>query len=136
MQLPTTQYRVCYADTDQMGVVYYGNYAKLFEIARGEAFRKIGATYKSLEDAGIIMPVIHLEVNYHQSALYDDLLTIETFMEKFPSTRVKFSHKIYNEAGKLLVTGRVFLCFIDRAKKRPVRIPEIMAKPLKEIWKE
>ncbi len=136
MQLPTTKYRVCYADTDQMGIVYYGNYAKLFEIARGEAFREIGTSYKSLEDSGVIMPVIHLEVNYHQSALYDDLLSIETYIEEFPSTRVKFSHKIYNEAGKLLVTGSVTLCFISQERKRPVKMPEIMAKPLRDIWEE
>lgn len=134
MQLPTTKYRVCYADTDQMGIVYYGNYAKLFEIARGEAFREIGTSYKSLEDAGIIMPVIHLEVNYHQSALYDDMLSIETYIEEFPSTRVKFSHKIYNESGKLLVTGSVTLCFINRERKRPVKMPELMAKSLKQLW--
>ncbi len=134
MKLPTTEYRVCYADTDQMGVVYYGNYAKLFEIARGEAFRKIGKTYKSLEDMGVIMPVIKLEVNYHASALYDDLLAIHTTIEEFPSTRITFSHKIYNEAGKLLVTGSVTLCFIDRNRNRPIKIPEAMAKPLRELW--
>lgn len=136
MQLESTQYRVCYADTDQMGIVYYGNYAKLFEIARGEAFRQIGLTYKAFEATGVIMPVIHLEVNYHSSAFYDDLLTIQTAIVQFPSTRVKFEHKIYNEAGKLLITGSVTLCFIDKARNRPIKLPKLMAEKLNEIWKD
>lgn len=136
MQLHHTHYRVCYADTDQMGIVYYGNYAKLFEIGRGEAFRQIGMTYKELETTGIIMPVIQLEINYHASALYDDLLTIHTAIEKFPSTRVKFEHKIYNEVGKLLVSGSVTLCFIDQNRNRPVKIPKEMEERLCAIWKE
>lgn len=136
MQLYPTTYRVCYADTDQMGIVYYGNYAKLFEIGRGEAFRQIGMTYKALEATGVIMPVIHLEVNYHASAFYDDLLTIQTAINSFPTTRVKFEHEIYNEAGKLLITGSVTLCFINQNKSRPVKIPEEMAKRLRAIWSE
>ncbi len=127
MQLPSTQYRVCYADTDQMGIVYYGNYAKLFEIARGEAFRQLGTTYKSLEATGVIMPVINLEVNYHSPSYYDDLLTIQTTIEEFPNTRIKFSHKIYNETGKLLISGSVTLCFIDKKRNRPIKMPEVMA---------
>ncbi len=134
MQLPETNYRVCYADTDQMGVVYYGNYAKFFEIARGEAFRRIGATYKSLEDIGIIMPVIALNVNYHSPARYDDLLTIQTFISEFPKTRITFSHKIYNEKGTLLASGNVSLCFIDTKKNRPIKIPKAMETPLQKLW--
>lgn len=136
MQLHPTSYRVCYADTDQMGIVYYGNYAKLFEIGRGEAFRQIGMTYKELEATGVIMPVIRMEINYHSSAFYDDLLTIQTAIPNFPTTRVKFEHQIYNEAGKLLITGSVTLCFIDRNRNRPVKIPKEMAKQLRTIWEE
>lgn len=134
MQLQATHYRVCYADTDQMGIVYYGNYAKLFEIGRGEAFRQIGMTYKDLEQTGVIMPVIHLEVNYHSPAFYDDLLTIETSIVDFPSTRVQFNHEIYNEAATLLITGSVTLCFVDKKRNRPVRLPKAMEQLLREIW--
>lgn len=136
MQLKATYYRVCYADTDQMGIVYYGNYAKLFEIGRGEAFRQIGMTYKEMEESGVIMPVIHMEVNYHSSAYYDDLLKIETAIENFPTTRVKFTHKIYNEADTLLATGSVTLCFIDRNRNRPIKIPSSMEEKMREIWAE
>ncbi len=134
MQLPETKYRVCYADTDQMGIVYYGNYAKLFEIGRGEAFRQIGVTYKSLEDSGIIMPVIAMEVKYRASALYDDLLTIQTAIREFPSTRIIFEHQIFNEKNQLLVSGSVTLCFIDKNKNRPIKMPEIMENALRKIW--
>lgn len=136
MQLKPTLYRVCYADTDQMGIVYYGNYAKLFEIGRGEAFRQIGMTYKEMEESGVIMPVIHMEINYHYSAYYDDLLRIETAIENFPATRVKFTHKIYNEEGKLLITGSVTLCFINKSKNRPIKMPASMEEKMRKIWVE
>lgn len=136
MQLQDTHYRVCYADTDQMGVVYYGNYAKLFEIARGEAFRHLGMTYKAMEEAGVIMPVIEMNIKYHSSAFYDDLLTIKTRIKIFPTTRIQFEHEIYNENNKLLITGSVTLCFIDSKRMRPIKLPQEMATILQKMWKK
>jgi acyl-CoA thioester hydrolase len=72
------QIRVRYAETDQMGYVYYGNYAQYFEVARVEALRQVGLTYKMFEDSGIMMPVLHLSCKYRKPARYDDLLTIKT----------------------------------------------------------
>ncbi len=133
MNLGETNYRVCYADTDQMGVVYYGNYAKLFEIGRTEAMRKLGIVYKKLEDTGIVMPVVEMTVKYHQPALYDDFLTIKTSLFELPGMRMTFQHEIYNEAGAKLVSGQVQLCFLDSQSKRLTKVPADMLKQIRTI---
>ena len=77
-----TKIRVRYAETDQMGYVYYGNYAQFFEVGRVEWLRSLGVSYKSLEDSGVMLPVINLNVQYIKPAKYDDLLTITTILSK------------------------------------------------------
>ena len=83
-----TNLRVRYAETDRMSYVYYGNYAIYFEVARVEAMKGIGMSYKELEDSGIIMPVLEYNIKYFKPAFYDDELTIETRIEKFCSMGV------------------------------------------------
>ena len=80
----TANIRVRYGETDQMGVVYHGNYATYFEVARTEWLRNLGVTYKGLEDNGIILPVISLSFNFLKSAKYDDTLSISVFLKKKP----------------------------------------------------
>lgn len=109
-----TKIRVRYAETDQMNVVYYGNYAQYFEVARAEAIREIGFTYKQMEETGIVMPVVEMHTKYLRSAKYDDLLTIQTQLRELPTDhRIEFHHIVYNEAGKMLTTGRVVLYFLN-----------------------
>lgn len=122
----TTQLRVRYAETDQMGYVYYGNYATYFEVARVELLRNNGISYKELEEAGIMLPVLKLEVNYHKPAKYDDLLTIKTEIKKQPSITIEFHFKIYNEENELLTTGFTSLVFIDMKRNRPTRPPKVI----------
>ncbi len=117
----TTQIRVRYGETDQMGYVYYGNYATYFEVARVELLRTNGITYKELEDNGIMLPVLKLEVKYHKPAKYDDLLTIKTTVSKEPSITIDFDFEIYNEKNELLTTGFTSLVFIDMKRNRPTR---------------
>ena len=117
----TTQIRVRYGETDQMGYVYYGNYATYFEVARVELLRVNGITYKKLEENGIMLPVLKLEVKYHKPAKYDDLLTIKTTVSKEPSITIDFDFEIYNEKGELLTTGFTSLVFIDMKRNRPTR---------------
>jgi len=119
---------VRYAETDQMGYVYYGNYATYYEVARVEAFRSLGFPYKKLEEMGIGMPVLSLNVNYHQPAKYDDLLTILVSIPERPRARIKFHYEVTNEAGKLINTGATELVFIKMDTGRPVRLPEVMDK--------
>lgn len=117
-------YRVCYADTDQMGYVYYGNYARFYEIARVETLRSIGVSYKVLEDAGIGLPVYENYSKYHAPALYDDLLRVDCTLVKMPSARIEFEYKIYNQLDVLLHEGKTTLVFMDLASKKVVKAPE------------
>jgi acyl-CoA thioester hydrolase len=119
-----TEYRVLYADTDMMGVVYYGNYGKLFEIGRTEMIREMGMPYLELEKKGIVMPVYSLESRYKNVLRYDELITIETTVKKLPAARMEFFHKIYNEDGTLAHEAKVVLVFLDMKSNRPVRAPE------------
>jgi len=119
-----TQYRVCYGDTDQMGVVYYGNYPRLYEIGRTELMRDLGLSYKEIEDEGIALPVISLNVNYHRPAKYDEVLCIRTTIKEIPNSRIQFFYEILNEEGKRINTGDTVLVFIDRKSQRPTRAPK------------
>ena len=118
------QYRVLYADTDMMGVVYYGNYGKLFEIGRTEMIREMGMPYLDLEKKGIVMPVYSLESRYKNVLRYDELITIETTVKTLPVARMEFFHKIYNEDGGLAHEAKVVLVFLDMKSNRPVRAPD------------
>lgn len=124
MMISMTQIRVRYGETDQMGVVYHGNYALYFEQARTEALRQIDITYKSLEDFGVMMPVVSLHTDFKRSAKYDDLLTIKTMMKELPTAKIILDYEVYNEEGMLLATGNSTLVFIDKHTNRPVRCPE------------
>lgn len=130
-----TKYRVIYGDTDQMGVVYYGNYARFFEIGRSELFRNIGIAYKSVEDIGLIMPVVAMDLKYYTPATYDDILTIKTTIEQLPTSRITLRHEIYNEMEKLLVAGSVTLCFVDAEKRKPIKAPKVLLEKLATVWK-
>ena len=106
--------RVRYADTDQMGYVYYGNYARYYEIGRVEALRSVGFSYKEMEDAGVMMPVYENRSKYIKPARYDDELTIKVIMQKMPGTRVLFEYEIRNQDNILLNVGETTLVFQKR----------------------
>ena len=100
----TTSTRIRYSETDQMGVVYHGNYAQFFELGRTEFLRSLGVPYKSLENKGIILPVISLQCNFIKSALYDDHLTITTFLKKNPMVKIEFDYEITNQNNETVMT--------------------------------
>ena len=126
----TTQVRVRYAETDQMGVVYYGNYAVYLEVARTEWLRKTGLTYRELEkDYGVMLPVVSLHINYKKPAFYDDLLTIETKITELPSVKLSFEHQIFRDTI-LLATATVTLVFVSQETKRPCKAPSIFLEKL------
>ena len=114
MDLNHFSFRVRYAETDQMGVVYHSNYVDYLEIGRTEWLRKLGFTYKEMEEKGIILPVIHLQIDYKKSAKYDDLLTIETKLVNRPVVKIAFDYKIRNESGELLAEASTVLAFMDK----------------------
>ncbi|MBV6642784.1 MAG: acyl-CoA thioesterase [Cyclobacteriaceae bacterium] len=116
--------RVRYAETDQMGYVYYGNYATYFEVGRVESFRAIGFSYKELEAAGIGMPVLEYKTKYLAPAKYDDELTITVKISEMPGVRIRFEYEIRNEVGKTLNIAETTLVFINMETGRPTRLPE------------
>ncbi|HHP7240378.1 MAG TPA: acyl-CoA thioesterase [Cyclobacteriaceae bacterium] len=126
--------RVRYAETDQMGYVYYGNYATYYEVARVEALRKLGFHYKKLEEQGIMLPVISLECNFIKPAKYDELLSIQISLVEMPSVKMKFEYEIRNENDVLLNTGKTTLVFINQTANRPTRIPREMYNGLIEYF--
>ena len=135
MYVHTFQKRVRYGETDQMGYLYYGNYAQYYEIGRVEMLRSLGITYKNLEeDFGTFMPVMHLECRYVRPARYDDLLTIETTLRKIPFKDIIFNIEIRNEAGKIVNGGRVRLCFLDKQTEKAVNAPPVLLDVLKPMF--
>ena len=126
MKTNKTSIRVRYGETDQMGVVYHANYVNFFEIGRTEWLRSLGYTYKSLEDSGIFLPVIGIEIDYKKPAKYDDILTLESSLIEKPNIKIQFSHKIFNQEGVLLVTGISKLVFLDKKNNRPIRCPKFL----------
>ena len=118
------QLRVRYSETDQMSYVYYGNYASYFEVARVEAFRHIGFSYKEMEEAGILMPVLEYKTKYIKPAKYDDLLTIKVSIKEKPGIKIKFEYEVFNEADLLLNVAETTLVFINKMGK-PVLPPAI-----------
>ena len=119
-------FRIRYAETDQMGVVYHGNYPQFLEIGRVEWLRAFGISYKSMEENGVMLPVISLQIKFKKSAIYDDLITVVTRLVKTPSVRIEFDYEIYNEAGDILVEANTVLAFMDMKTKRPVKCPEYL----------
>lgn len=130
-----TQIRVRYAETDQMHVVYHGNYAQYFEVARVESIRQLGFSYSDMESMGVIMPIIELHTKFLRPAHYDDLLTVKVILKELPADhRIEFHHEVYNEQRKLLTTGRVVLYFIDAKTKEKTTMPEPLMKKIQPYF--
>jgi acyl-CoA thioester hydrolase len=130
-----TQMRVRYAETDQMNVVYYGNYAQYFEVGRVESIRQLGYTYKDMEHSGVIMPVVEMHVRYLRPATYDDLLTVKTTLRELPTDhRIEFFQEVFNEAGKLLCAGTVKLYFLKAADRSKTNMPEDLRHKLQPFF--
>lgn len=117
-------YRVRYADIDQMGYMYYGNYAKLYEIGRVEALRSLGLRYRELEETGIIMPVYENKSRFISPAKYDDLVTIRVIIKEMPKVRIIFHYEIYDEQQTLLHTGETTLVFVRTSNNRIATCPK------------
>ena len=115
----STKLRVRYAETDQMGYMYYGNYAQFYEVGRVEMLRSLGMTYKSMEDSGIMMPVLDLKCKFIKPALYDEEITIRVTMAKKPSVRIHFAYELFNEKQELINEGETTLVFIDIKRNKP-----------------
>ncbi len=124
-------FRVRYGETDQMGVVYHGNYAQYLEMGRVEWLRALGFSYKKMEEEGVMLPVISLQINFKKSAVYDDLIRVVTILKKRPSVKIEFDYKIYNEADEILIEAHTVLAFINKTTKRPMKCPDAILEKIK-----
>jgi len=123
----STTYRVRYADTDKMGYLYYGHYARMYEIGRSELLRTTGISYQECEDDfQIMMPVLEMNCRYKLPALYDQQLTIHSELRELPRRMLHFHHEIYNEEGQLLNLGEVKLFYVDMNSNKPVSCPQFL----------
>ena len=131
-----TEIRVRYAETDQMGFVYYGNYAMYYEVARVEALRALGIQYKFLEENGVMMPVLENRSKYIRPARYDDLLTIRLLLKEIPEMRITFEYEIFNEEKKLINLGATTLVFLEKDTGKPVQVPAVILDVLKPYFND
>lgn len=136
MREHTIQVRVRYSETDQMGVVYHGNYIPYFEIGRVEWLRDKGVSYKSLEEGGIALPIVSMTLNYKKPARYDDLLTIRTVFKSQTSVKLEFECEITSEDGQLLTTAYFLLVFVDIKSARPIAPPPYIKALLDKVSAE
>ena len=125
MRKVTVEYRVPYADTDQMGVVYYGNYLTLFERARNELMRACGYTYRACEEDGRMLPVVHAEVDYRRPARYDDLLEITAYVKGQKGVRLEIACEVRRRGEEEpLAVGYTRHVFVSTRDFRPCPPPE------------
>ena len=125
--------RVRYSETDQMGVVYHGNYIPYFEIGRVEWLRNKGVSYKSLEENGIALPIVSMTLNFKKPARYDDLLLVKTKFKKHSSVKIEFDCEIWSEQKELLTTAHFILVFVDLKTGRPILPPNHIKSLLEEM---
>ena len=119
--------RVRYGETDQMGVCWHGNYLLYLEEARGEALRATGCgSYADLEAAGVITPIVAVNLRYHKSAVYDDVLTIRVYVDEPPHATIRFRYDVVNDADELILDGTTDLAFLSRETRQPCRPPLAM----------
>jgi len=123
---------VRYGHTDQMGVVEHAHYAQYFEVGRTEWLRQFGMTYRQMEETGIMLPVISLNINFKNSARYDDVLKVKTRLKKLPTASIEFEYELLNEDGNLLAKGATVLAFIDMDRNRPTRCPKYLLDQLQD----
>jgi len=132
MYVSETQIRIHYALTDQMGVVYHGHFAQLYEIGRTESIRQLGFAYKDIEALGIIMPVVNLQIKFFQPAKYDDLVTVKTILKEIPlNHKIIYYGEIYNESNNLLSSAEITMYFMHAKEMTRANMPEELIGKLK-----
>jgi len=126
--------RVRYGETDQMGYMYYGNYAEFFEVGRVEMLRSLGLTYSGMEASGIMMPVLELKCKYLKPARYDEEITINVIMDKMPGVKIHFRYELFNEREELIHVAEKLLAFVNMKTNRPCLPPSDFIEKLKPFF--
>lgn len=135
MFIHETKVKVRYAETDQMGVVYHGNYAEYYEVARTECFESCsGMTYATMEQEGVMLPILELQSKFIKPAFYAETLTIKSIVKELPTVRLHVEYEIYNEANVLINIGKTTLVFVDKETRRPCHPPENFMKNVRKFF--
>ncbi len=129
-----TKVRVRYAETDQMGYVYYGNYATYYEVGRVEMLRSLGLSYKALEESGIMLPVTELHCRFVKPARYDEEITVKIYLKEKPGVRIRFEYELFNQEGELINSGDTKLVFVDMKRNKPCMAPVDFMERLKQYF--
>jgi acyl-CoA thioester hydrolase len=129
-----TKIRVRYGETDQMGYMYYGNYAEFFEVGRVEMLRSLGLTYSGMEASGVMMPVLEMKCKYLKPARYDEEITINVMMDKMPGVKIHFRYELFNEKQELIHIGETLLAFVNMKTNRPCLPPADFIEKLKPFF--
>jgi acyl-CoA thioester hydrolase len=136
MYTHSTEIRVRYGETDQMGYLYYGNYALYYEVGRTDAIRSLGLTYKWMEESGIALPVAECNLKYLRPAFYDELITVKTIIKEMPTdSRIQFHTEMYNEKNKLINKGVTTLVFFDIKARKKTEMPQALHDNLAPFFK-
>lgn len=128
------KFRVLYSDTDKMGYMYYGQYAKYLEMGRVEALRSLGLSYKAMEDTGVMLPVLDLKLKYIKPLYYDDEVTLTTKVSDLPKTRIYFEYELKNPKGEITTLAETTLVFIDHLNGKPCMIPKNFKSKIKPYF--
>ncbi|RAJ32881.1 acyl-CoA thioesterase [Pedobacter cryoconitis] len=134
MYTHSTKIRVRYSETDQMGYVYNGNYAQYYEVGRVEMLRSLGMTYGKMEETGIMLPLLELKCKFIKPALYDQEITIKTYMKELPGVRMLFDYELFNEKEELINIGATTLVFFDMVKKKPCPPPDYFLERIAQYY--
>jgi acyl-CoA thioester hydrolase len=124
MKIHEIKTRVRYQETDQMGIVYYGNFFTYFEMGRTEYLRNLGLPYSELEKEHIYFPVIETHCRFRSPAHYDDVLIVQTWISELGHASVEFSHKVIREGNDTLIAEGFSKLACVNATRRPIPIPE------------
>ena len=123
-------FRVMYHDTDQMGTVHHSNYAKYYETARWELFRSIGIPYHSIEESGVMLPVIKMNFKFLKTTHYDELLTVRTTLKAIKGVRIWFTYHLFNEKNEMINEAETELAFVNSNNWTPCSPPEFVMKAI------
>jgi len=125
MAINRTEIEVRYQETDQMGVVYHANYLVWFEIGRTKYIEQLGFTYKEMEKAGLLLPVIDAHISYKKPARYGEHICIETTLNSYDGIRITYDYTIKNEKDEHLVQGTTKHAFVHRDSFRPTQLRKV-----------
>ncbi|MDD3322574.1 MAG: thioesterase family protein [Paludibacter sp.] len=126
------KFRVAYPDTDQMGTMHHANYVKYYEAARWELFRSIGVSYNSLEQSGVMCPVITMNFKFIKTTRYDELLTVKTRLKAMKGVRMWFTYQMYNEQNQLINEAETEIAFVGRDNWKPCSAPDFLLEAIQK----